>query len=640
MATGASIPRGFAPHHLGPPPPRAQAQQRAHHHHHQQQQQQQQGSGGMFAAPSLIKRPGAAVPSVLTRQAAGQRQSNSAYGLQQQYQQQQYQFAGQQLYSSQSSRQGPPSSQWDYVDSSSDSIAPSDAYSPPSSYDNGLASNGRLSPSQIDMNEFTHYQQQTRSRDNETSASRSLAMNFPSDTLTPRVGMRGLVQGQRAAAPAVPASDDENGRQYVNVFRSEIDDDTSLIRSEADKIAQRLLKTEMELERLKRQGDLIGESLRRQRALDLESGSASSNGLPSSPQYTKQQLEVKQVIQAASQQGPGSPNQAWSAPAQQRTAAPLPQKQTPTRGAPQPSVMQRLAGSPPPAAPLQQSTSNAVAPSQTQKLPAAQPQPVVAPQLQPAASPQPQPAAKPQRQPAHLGYPMPPEPKTSLPQTKKTLASLQDLPSHPALNNEQLAQAVMDDEQAAALGLPKGSMWFDPSDPAQMKMIKDQIEGNTGEVPVPPGPKIPPKPKAPRKTRFVKEDDLPTHKKLLHVPDDCDSEARVIRCYKRLAPAAHPSAAGGDVSKLAQLTDSCQACLAELRGKATSKVGELNTIGEEEEENEEEEDTPTKKENDAPEGYIRVEEVDPVEFYDEIFFHKTKHAQLKVTRDSASLYDF
>lgn len=38
---------------------------------------------------------------------------------------------------------------------------------------------------------------------------------------------------------------------------------------EAEKIALRLLKTEQELERLKRQGNLIGESLSKQKTLDL-----------------------------------------------------------------------------------------------------------------------------------------------------------------------------------------------------------------------------------------------------------------------------------------------------------------------------------------------------------------------------------
>ena len=47
------------------------------------------------------------------------------------------------------------------------------------------------------------------------------------------------------------------------------DSDRIRIRSEADRIAERLLKTEADLERLRKQGDLIGESLRKQRMGDI-----------------------------------------------------------------------------------------------------------------------------------------------------------------------------------------------------------------------------------------------------------------------------------------------------------------------------------------------------------------------------------
>jgi hypothetical protein len=77
------------------------------------------------------------------------------------------------------------------------------------------------------------------------------------------------------------------------------------------------------------------------------------------------------------------------------------------------------------------------------------------------------------------------------------------------------------------------------------------------------------------------------------------------------------------------LTDACHACLAEIRSKSTAKVGELGTIGEEDEE--EEMASPVKQsDSNAAEGYVSIEDVDALEFYDEIFFHKTKHAQLKV----------
>ena len=45
------------------------------------------------------------------------------------------------------------------------------------------------------------------------------------------------------------------------------DSDRARIRTEADRIAERLLKTEADLERLRRQGDLIGESLRLDRPM-------------------------------------------------------------------------------------------------------------------------------------------------------------------------------------------------------------------------------------------------------------------------------------------------------------------------------------------------------------------------------------
>ena len=184
---------------------------------------------------------------------------------------------------------------------------------------------------------------------------------------------------------------------------------------------------------------------------------------------------------------------------------------------------------------------------------------------------------------------------------------------------------MLDEEQAASLGLPKGTMWFDPTDPAQMQMIKDQLEGKPAVAPS--AQDVAPKPKAPRKTRLMKEDDMPSLRQTLRVPEECDSEAQVMRYYKRLAPGSHPSVTGdASATQLKSLTESCQACLAEIRSKSSSKVGELDTIGEEEEDGE----GSPKKESKAPEGYMLVEDVDPIEFYDEIFFHNQKHAQLKV----------
>ena len=87
----------------------------------------------------------------------------------------------------------------------------------------------------------------------------------------PQIPRMNTSHAQRSAAPPPPPTPEMDQVQgYLHTGRSEIDDDTSLIRSEADKIAQRLLKTEQELERLKKQGDLIGESLRKQKALDIE----------------------------------------------------------------------------------------------------------------------------------------------------------------------------------------------------------------------------------------------------------------------------------------------------------------------------------------------------------------------------------
>ena len=214
-----------------------------------------------------------------------------------------------------------------------------------------------------------------------------------------------------------------------------------------------------------------------------------------------------------------------------------------------------------------------------------------------------------------------------------------DMPSHPALKNAQLAKSVVDTSQAAALGLPKGTMWFDPSDPAQMQMIKEQLEGKPTETPAPPGPGTPPKAKAPCKVRLLKEEDLPAYRQILHVPEDCDSQAQVLRCYKRRAPSLHPSVKGdADDTELKKLTESCQACLAELRRRATAKVGELGTIGEEEDE--EEDASPKKGDAEAaPEGFLLVDDVDALEFYDETFYHKQKHAQLKV-KMGVALEDF
>lgn len=682
MATGA-LPRGFAPHHLGPPPRRPQQYAAGGQPVPQQQQYQQQAQysqKGAAVAPALMKRPaGAPVPSVVQRQTPG------VYGMQQQqqYPQQKYQggqYGQQQAYGMQGQSQylSPiTSNQWENsVDTSNDSIAPEGFQTPGSAGYGGDASVevGRMSPGQVDMNDFPHYQQQ---------AARGNAPQLLQSDSTPRSGQKpSFIEGhqemppiqrmsaphaQRSAAPPMPgASDGAKNISYTPMFRSEIDDDTSLIRSEADKIAQRLLKTEQELERLKKQGDLIGESLRKQKALDLETpgrgmpahqvqalpghfnqieakpaplteqnqnkqdlfpkkGSVSPTVAAWVPPPGGKMSEVPPLSRAASpplvqiEKQASAPVQRAAAPKAQRAAAPLPKMGYPR--APEATSKQHEAAAsqqaaPPPQAAAQQAVVQQAA---TQQAAAAPQQPTAARET---AAPQQQKKAP------HLGYPMPPDPQKKA----ANMASIQNVPNHPALQNEHLAKSVVDADQAKALGLPPGTMWFDPSDPAQMQMIKDQMEGKPVQAPAE-SAKVEPKPKAPRTRKLIREEDVDEYRQVLHVPEDFDSTAQVIRCYKRLAPSAHPSVTGdAEAAQLKKLAESCQACLAELRSKSTAKVGELGTIGEEEEEETDEDHSPKKEagKDAAPEGFLSVEEVDAIEFYDEIFFHKTKHAQLKV----------
>ena len=693
MSTG-SLPRGFAPHHLGPPPRRPQQQQPP-----QQQRAAQQHMGAMYAppaaaaaAPSLMKRPAAAVrdpygasgPGALQRQAppAAQRHSGDYGGPQ--YAQPQYppstpgsmQYGAPSPYGMQG---GYHPGQWadSNADTSVESIPPEGFHTPGA---NGQA----YGDASGDASDLTHMSPAPQSPyQHGKGAPQLLHADTPREGKkppfldgqqdgTPQFITRAAPHAQRSAAPPPPPAPAADVSQYAG-FKSDLDGDTSLIRSEADKIAQRLLKTEQELERLKKQGDLIGESLRKQKALDIEAhhrtvpaqqvptlpghfdaeqwqAQADNKGVPAALQQQQQQplpekkTDPKTVSPTvAPSMAPHAASPAVGAspvPAVAKAASPPPQRaEAPVMQRAAAPVAQRAAAPPPQraAAPNlgypQPPTGAAEAPASAQ--PSSQKSP---PPAQQSPPPQ-QPVTAAPKQPAspQFNYPMPPTPPTPpKQQTEAGGSSLSEVPNHPALKNPELAKSVVDDAQAESLGLPKGTMWFDPNDPAQMQMIKEQLEGKPAEAPAgPAGPPIIPKPKqATRHSRLVKEEELmdQKHSKLLHLPEEFDSQSQVIRCYKRLAPGLHP-----DVNKepeaaaqLKSLTECCQVCLAELRKRSTAKVGELGTIGEEDEE-EEEEGSPKKESGDGvPEGFILVDDVDPLEFYEEVFFHKQKHAQLKV----------
>jgi len=628
------------------------------------------------AAPPLMKRPAAAVPmqrdlygaplsGAVQRQApsVAQRQTGVQQYAPQQLPTGSMQYGAQSQYGMQGGYQ---SSQWSdsTADTSVESIAPEGYQAPGSFGANGHTYGGdaavdqdRLSPAAGD---YSQYQLQHRGAPHLLNSDTPRAPTSPSRDgkkpslydSPPQVSRQTAPHAQRSAAPPPPLAADAS--PFANAgYKTDLDSDTSLIRSEADRIAQRLLKTEQELERLKKQGDLIGESLRKQKALDIVAplrtdpvptlpghfdaeqwqpqdektgpqafAEKQHQALPSLKIDTKAtvpEVAPSMALHAASPSVGGSPAPSAAKAASPKAASPKAASPPPQRAAA--PVAQRAAAQPPPgaAAPAAPPPQRAAAPTLDY------PQPPKASPVAPVAPKQP--AA------AHLNYPMPPTSPQD--QTKSVMSSLADIPNHPALNNVDLAKSVVDDGQAEALGLPKGSMWFDPNDPAQMQMIKEQLEGKPAEAPAgPAGPAVASKPKkATRHSRLVKEDELPDYRQVLHLPGHFDSQSQVIRCYKRLAPGLHPAVNQHPEAavQLKTLTDCCQACLAELRKKSTSKVGELGTIGEEEEEELDEDGSPKKESGDGVSpGFLLVEDVDPLEFYDEIFFHKQKHAQLKV----------
>ena len=648
--------------------------------------------GPVIKAQSTAARPTPAAPSRYSPPPTGnsQRGVNSYSSYQSQYEDATGQYAAaQQHYVAPGQSPGHYHSemQWD----GPDSIAPQgyQGYRV-----DGSAEKSVDAPLKVDMNDFPNYQQARRGEyeqiarsiapqllggDLPRSPSRSGSndigfLDGPQDV--PHFSLKSAPHAQRSAAPPLPSpSQDSSSKSFLGTASS-VDHDTSLIKSEADKIAQRLLKTEKELERLKKQGNLIGESLRKQKALDLESPLRSvSTNIPAIPSARKPSPKFSPRTEFPTTMSISPTVAAWVPPKAIESIPPMPegpsatqvgsmnldQKSTPKSTSPlvsagKPEISPEPMALPtlPTKSPAPQPTSPASTPapptpqrslpekppvpqltSPTAKTPQSSlPEKSEVPELR--KSPEKPPDSQVTEQPPviqqkkaavaqrgaapHLAYPMPPENK------KPDIASLNNIPDHPALKNQQLQKSIVDSEQAKQLGLPPGTMWFDPTDPAQMQMIKEQLEGN----PKPADPASPPKPKGPRKTKLIKEEDVVSFKKALFVPEDVESQAQVMRRYKRMAPAAHPSVTGDkEATELKKLTDACHACLAEIRSKSTAKVGELGTIGEEDEE--EEMASPVKQsDSNAAEGYVSIEDVDALEFYDEIFFHKTKHAQLKV----------
>ena len=242
-----------------------------------------------------------------------------------------------------------PAAQWPggEADTSIDSIPP-EGFQVHLSGFSGDASADTRSPGQVNMHDFPHYHQQRPGKQQE---------------MPPIARRSNAPHAQRSAAPPPPsAHGPDAGEMRQAPRKSELDDDTSLIRTEADKIAQRLLKTEKELERLKKQGDLIGESLRKQKALDFDPPtptlSATHQSEISAEFEAKQWGQIDPKPSAAPRPQPSEaplPIQRVAAPTVQRAAALPPQRAATLESYTKPQdQQQQMVGSALPKSPLSQ----------------------------------------------------------------------------------------------------------------------------------------------------------------------------------------------------------------------------------------------------------------------------------------------
>ena len=261
-----------------------------------------------------------------------------------------------------------PAAQWPSgeADKSIDSIPP-EAFQAPLSGFSGDASADTRSPGQVNMHDFPHYQQQRPGKQQEMPpiALRSNAPHAQRSAAPPPPLAHGPDAGEMRQAPRKSEVDDDTSlirTQYLTHQKSELDDDTSLIRTEADKIAQRLLKTEKELERLKKQGDLIGESLRKQKALDFDPPTptlaATHQSKISAEFEAKQWGQIDPKPSAAPRPHPNEaplPIQRVAAPTVQRAAALPPQRAAIPEAYTKPQdQQQQMVGSALPKSPLSQ----------------------------------------------------------------------------------------------------------------------------------------------------------------------------------------------------------------------------------------------------------------------------------------------
>jgi len=450
------------------------------------------------------------------------------------------------------------------------------------------------------------------------------------------------------------------------------DPDRLHIRSEADKIAARLKKTELELERLRKQGDLIGENLRKQRQPARE-GTDILASMP--PSNASSLASLPSNSNGAAPAAPKSPTEPW------RPSAPA--------GSPQESSIPTVTAMPSNMQTINSFPSAEEAPRVQAPAPAA---PVRAAAPPPAAAP-----------PAEAD---PPPSAAPLPATIAALPpQVQD--------NPELVKNVLSEQELSVLGLPPGTMWFDGSE-AQVKMIQDQIaqskamaqnapqpqaqaqaqappQPNMGQAQAPAPqahyPNLLGQPQAPAspdgsgpqpysipstsydappptyemspphgsmpmagmpqgevdeygarvpiqfktgKRVKIAEGQIQQHMEMLRVPGDNMTSVQIIRAYKMAAMRAHPSN-GGSEEELDKVSQAYMACQAAVKQRSQSKVGELMTIGEDEEdENDGEKDGEKEGEKEEDTSEVVYEEADAMALYEEMFHLRQKHGELKV----------
>jgi hypothetical protein len=352
--------------------------------------------------------------------------------------------------------------------------------------------------------------------------------------------------------------------------------DRTVMRSEADKIAERLLKTEEELDRLRKQGQLIGESLRRQKILEEQS--------PSRQRLTE-----------------------FSDPPRTTLTSPAQPSQTST------FQLSKFGGTM--AAPTTPKEGKSVSFKET------------ASEIPPVSA----------------------SPRLSLPPQAGLGLGSASLPNAAATNRgappgapppEQLQQTTLSTQECTMLGLPPGTMWFDPSNPAQMQIINDQLSaGKQPQGQQPPHPSYAPQstpqsfssgqqPAAPGQVapatgsnsvtqhvprtsgtsvlvpsiKMLRDDEIARHFEVLNLVRDTASVSDVVRAYKRFAPRLVESP-----EDLASYTVSFKVC--EAAAGQTDTALRQGSVGQ---------------------GDAQGTRFDPLAVYHAIVYTGKKHAELKV----------